>query len=134
MYYEFKSRNYKSFIINKMYFGGTIMNERRKTKRSELSSRLIIKQLDGKGENEIAIEVEDVSKTGIGFTSIEPLSIGTVYEGYLTIWTKEVLHAFIEIVRIEKKGDVFEYGAIFIGMPEMEAARIEVYQTVNDMN
>ena len=85
------------------------MNERRKTKRSELSSRLIIKQLDGKGENEIAIEVEDVSKTGIGFTSIE-------------------------IVRIEKKGDVFEYGAIFIGMPEMEAARIEVYQTVNDMN
>lgn len=110
------------------------MNERRKTKRSELSSRLIIKQLDGKGENEIAIEVEDVSKTGIGFTSIEPLSIGTVYEGYLTIWTKEVLHAFIEIVRIEKKGDIYEYGAIFIGMPEMEAARIEVYQTVNDMN
>ena len=110
------------------------MNERRKTKRMELASRLIIKQLDGTGEKEVAIQVEDVSKTGIGFTSIEPLSIGTVYEGYLTIWTKEVLHAFIEIVRIEKKDDIFEYGAIFIGMPEMEAARIEVYQTVNDMN
>ena len=82
------------------------MNERRKTKRSELSSRLIIKQLDGKGENEIAIEVEDVSKTGIGFTSTESLGIGAVYEGYLTIWTKEVLHAFIEIVRIEKKDDI----------------------------
>lgn len=110
------------------------MNERRKTKRSELSSRLIIKQLNGEGDKEVAIEVEDISKTGIGFTCIEPLSIGEVYEGFLTIWTKEVLHAFIEIVRIEKKGDVFEYGAIFIGMPEMEAARIEVYQTVNDMN
>ncbi len=110
------------------------MNERRKTQRSELSSRLIIKQINGDGTDEVAIQVEDVSKTGIGFTSIEALTIGAVYEGYLTIWTKEVLHAFIEIVRIEKKGDVFEYGAIFIGMPEMEAARIEVYQTVNNMN
>ena len=108
------------------------MNERRKTKRSDLSSRLIIKRLDGEGVQEVSIEVLDVSKTGIGFTSTEPLGIGAVYEGYLTIWTKEVLHAFIEIVRIEKKEDVFEYGAIFIGMPEMEANRIEVYQSFND--
>ena len=110
------------------------MNERRKTQRSELTSRLIIKQIAGEGVDEVAIQVEDVSKTGIGFTCIEPLAIGAVYEGYLTIWTKEVLHAFIEIVRIEKKGDIYDYGAIFIGMPEMEAARIEVYQTVNNMN
>lgn len=110
------------------------MNERRRTQRSELTSRLIIKQVGGNGTDEVAIQVEDVSKTGIGFTCIEPLQIGTVYEGYLTIWTKEVLHAFIEVVRIEKKGDIYEYGAIFIGMPEMEAARIEVYQTVNNMN
>ena len=108
------------------------MNERRKTKRSDLSSRLVIKRLDGDGVQEVAIEVIDVSKTGIGFTSTEPLGIGAVYEGYLTIWTKEVLHAFIEIVRIEKKDDIFEYGAIFIGMPEMEANRIEVYQSFND--
>ena len=110
------------------------MNERRKTQRSELASRLIIKQVTGDGTEEVSIQVIDVSKTGIGFTCIEPLAIGTVYEGYLTIWTKEVIHAFIEIVRIEKKDDIFEYGAIFIGMPEMEAARIEVYQTVNNMN
>ena len=107
------------------------MDERRKVQRLELSSRLIIKQLNGSGTQEVAIEVNDVSKTGVGFTSTEALSIGAVYEGFLTIWTKEVLHAFLEIVRIEKKADIFEYGAIFIGMPEMEASRIEVYQTVN---
>ena len=28
---------------------------------------------------------------------------GAIYEAYLTIWTKEVLHAVVEIVRIEKK-------------------------------
>lgn len=109
------------------------MAERRRDQRLELSSRLVIKQLNGDGQKEVAIEINDVSKTGVGFTSTEALSIGAVYEGFLTIWTKEVLHAFLEIVRIEKKNDTYEYGAIFIGMPEMESSRIEVYQTVNSI-
>ena len=108
------------------------MNERRKTKRSDLSSRLVIKRLDGEGVEEVAIEVIDVSKTGIGFTSTEPLGIGAVYEGYLTIWTKEVLHAFIEVVRIEKEPETFQYGGIFIGMPEMDLQRIDVYNVVSE--
>lgn len=106
-------------------------DERRKQQRLDMTSRLVIKRLDDNSVSEVAIEVADVSKTGVGFTSTEVLTIGAVYEGFLTIWTKEVLHAFIEIVRIEKKTDIYEYGAIFIGMPEMEASRIEVYQTVN---
>ena len=110
------------------------MGERRKMQRTELSSRLIIKQIDGNEVTEVAIEVTDISKTGVGFSSIQTLSIGAVYEGFLTIWTKEVLHAFLEIVRIEKKEDLYDYGAIFIGMPEMEANRIEIYQTVNSVN
>ena len=110
------------------------MDERRKMQRTELSSRLIIKQIDGNEVGEVAIEVTDISKTGVGFSCTQPLSIGAVYEGFLTIWTKEVLHAFMEIVRIEKKEDMYDYGAIFIGMPEMEANRIEIYQTVNSVN
>ena len=46
----------------------------------------------------------------------------------------EVLHAFLRIVRIEMIDGAFHYGAVFIGMPEMDAARIEVYQTVEDEN
>jgi len=110
------------------------MDERRKTKRMELSSKLVIKRLNGEGVDEVAVEVVDVSKTGVGFICTEPLTIGAVYEGYLTIWTKEVLHAFLEVVRIEKKEEYFEYGAIFIGMPEMEASRIAVYETFNSMD
>lgn len=109
------------------------MEERRKNKRIELESRLIIKRLDGGGvAEEVAIEVVDVSKTGVGFNCTLPLEIGAVYEAYLTIWTKEVIHAFLEIVRIVKEDDTFKYGAIFIGMPEMDAARIMVYDTVNE--
>lgn len=111
------------------------MEERRKNQRMELHSKLIIKRLDQEGaEEQVDIDVVDVSKTGVGFTCNIPLTIGAVYESYLTIWTKEVLHAFLEIVRIVKKEGTFDYGAIFIGMPEMDASRIETYSTVQKMN
>jgi len=106
------------------------MEEKRKSKRTELLSKIILKRLDGNKVEEALIDITDVSKTGIGFTSKKVLTIGAVYEAFLTIWTKEVIHAFIEIVRIEKKDNELCYGAIFIGMPEMDAARIETYQTV----
>ncbi len=112
------------------------MKEKRKAERTELESRLIIKQLNGESEGakEVAIEVMDVSKNGVGFTCTEPLEIGAVYEAYLTIWTQETLHCFMEIVRIVKKEDTFDYGAIFVGMPDMELKRIEIYQTVSHMH
>ena len=108
------------------------MDERRKAKRTSMESRLLIKRLDGEKNNEVAINITDVSKSGVGFECAEPLTIGEVYESYLTIWTKEVLHAFLRIVRIELKEDAYSYGAVFIGMSEMDSSRIEVYQTIND--
>lgn len=110
------------------------MEERRRNKRRELTSNLMVKRLDGAEPEEIEIDIVDVSKTGIGFTCHKPLEIGAVYEAYLRIWTQEVLHAFLEIVRIEKKEATFFYGGIFIGMPEMDAARIDVYDVVESMN
>lgn len=106
--------------------------ERRRSKRMDLTSRLVIKRLDSQDDamKEIAIEVVNVSKTGLGFDCTYPLEIGAVYEAYLTIWTKEVIHAFVEIVRIVKEDDVFHYGSIFIGMPEMDAMRIQIYDTI----
>lgn len=108
------------------------MEERRRSKRTQLHSVLVMKRLGSQDDQEVTIEVNDISKTGVGFVCEEPLAIGNVYESYLTIWTKEVLHAFLRIVRIEMIDGEFHYGAIFIGMPEMDAARIEVYQTIND--
>ncbi len=110
------------------------MNEKRKSKRTELLSKLILKRLDGSKVEEASIDITDVSKSGVGFTSRKALSIGAVYEAYLTIWTREVIHAFLEIIRIEKVEEGYAYGAIFIGMPEMDAARIETYQIVEEIN
>ena len=111
----------------------TLMEERRRNKRTSMESMLMIKRLDGSTHTELKIEVTDISKTGVGFVADQLLQVGEVYEAFLTIWTKEVLHAFLRIVRIElMDSSDYSYGAIFIGMPEMDASRIEVYQTVND--
>lgn len=106
------------------------MEERRRNNRMELSSTITVKRLDSANAEQIDIDIIDVSKTGVGFSCSTPLEIGAVYESNLRIWTQEVLHAFLEIVRIEKKGNSFIYGAIFIGMPEMDSARIQTYETV----
>lgn len=109
------------------------MEERRKANRRKLESKLIVKRLDQNENEEMQIDIIDVSKSGIGFQCDQLLKIGAVYEGFLRIWTQEVIHSFLEIVRIEKTEDSFNYGAIFIGMPEADASRIEVYDTVESL-
>lgn len=109
------------------------MEDRRRSERHPLDSTILIKRLDGGQAEEVSIDIVDVSKTGIGFTCDIPLTIGAVYESYLKIWTQETLHAFLEIVRIVKEDGTFNYGAIFIGMPEMDMSRISVYETVEKM-
>ena len=111
------------------------MNEKRKHKRLELSGEILIKHLGGNGDATPAqIDITDASRDGIGFSSDKQLTIGDNYEANLTIWTKEVLHVFVQIVRAEKEPDrdFFHYGGIFIGMPDADKMRIEVYETVQD--
>ena len=106
------------------------MEEKRHSQRSEMISKLMIKRLDSdEAGEEVVINITDVS-----FTCNKALEIGAVYESFLEIWTKEVLHTFLEIVRIEKNGDLYTYGSSFVGLPEMEAQRIATYQTVTNMN
>ena len=112
------------------------MEERRKNRRIELTSKLLIKRMDqDSNPKEVNIEVTDASKTGVGFLCSAQLDIGAVYESFLTIWTKEVLHAFLEIIRVVDKGSgMREYGAIFIGMSEQDASRIAAYDTIETMS
>ena len=111
-----------------------MMEDRRKSRRMELESKLIIKGLNGSSDEEVAIEVADVSRTGIGFACDCKLDIGSVYEAYLTIWMKEHLHIFLEVIRMETLDNGrYNYGAIFIGMPVMDSKRIEVYDTMDRM-
>ncbi|MCR5715912.1 MAG: PilZ domain-containing protein [Lachnospiraceae bacterium] len=113
------------------------MEERRRHQRTELNSHIIIKAMgtENTESHEAVIEISDVSKTGIGFISTERLEINSTYEAYLRIWTSDVLHAFLRIIRIENAEDsenVYHYGATFVGMPELDASKISIYQQFYD--
>ena len=106
------------------------MDNRRRTKRLDLAGEILLKEIGGESFETVEITITDASRDGVGFSTNKQLTIGANYEANLTIWTKEVIHAFLEIVRIEMHEDYFEYGAIFVGMPEMDSKRIEIYQQV----
>lgn len=108
------------------------MDERRKNKRTNMPSKLVIKRLDGDDDRQVSVVITDVSKGGIGFECTERLQVGEVYEAFLKIWTKEVIHAILIIVRMNQKGEGYSYGTVFVGMPDTESARIEVYQAFED--
>lgn len=109
------------------------MQEKRNSRRMSLSAQLLIKNMhdSSETEEEVEINVLDVSKTGVGFMCNTPLEIGAVYEALLKIWNDDVIHAFLKVVRIEQTQDEkYICGTIFIGLPEMNAARIEVYDLI----
>ena len=109
------------------------MEERRKYKRLDLEGELLMRPMDNSGEvTPVAISIVDCSRGGMGFQSDQQLVMGDNYEANLTIWTKEVLHVFIKIVRGTMLEDSYYYGAIFIGMPEYDRQRISVYETVQE--
>ena len=108
------------------------MNERRKGTRTNLDTSVVLNRIDEKEDEEILIDIIDVSKTGLGFTCDKTLQIGSVYESFLKIWTMEKIHAYLRITRIEQNEDgSYEYGATFVGMPEMDQARIDNYNIIN---
>ncbi len=108
------------------------MEDRRKTKRLELTGEIAIKELGTDAVRNCEIQIIDASSTGLGFISDQQLTIGDNYEAKITIWTKEVLHVIIQIVRAAKEGNNYHYGSLFIGMPEDVCQRIKVYETVED--
>ena len=113
------------------------MEEKRNDRRMGLSAKLLIKNMnDGEAQaEEVTIDVLDVSKSGVGFICDTPLEIGAVYETQLKILTDEIIHAFLKVVRIEQtKDERYICGTIFIGLPEMNAKRIEVYEMLGRIN
>lgn len=108
------------------------MEERRRSIRTELDAELLMNRLDTQTEEKVAIQICDLSKRGIGFICEGQLETGAVYECSLTIWTKEVIQVFVEIVRAEKLEQGYKYGGSFVGMNDLDAYRIEVYQTVEE--
>jgi len=96
----------------------------------DLQVTLLLRQVgEQNAQGVINVDVFDISQSGIGFMSSVALNEGTTYESDVHIWTGDIIHAFIEIVRCSKEGEGYKCGGIFIGMPESDWCRIRVYET-----
>lgn len=112
------------------------MEEKRKHKRLDLDVNVQLERLDEEGVTTLKyvhVDVTDISRSGLGFNCKKELATGTYYDTKIQIWTKEVVDAVIEIVRSEETGDGYHYGAVFIGMTDTDALKIDIYQIFNDL-
>lgn len=109
------------------------MDDRRRARRMDLQATLLLRRIgDSSSKGVVSIEVLDLSQTGIGFICDKDLQIGTTYESDLIIWTGDIIHAFIEVVRKSDAEGGGIYGGVFIGMPESDWCRIRVYETYQE--
>jgi len=110
--------------------------ERRKCKRLPLEVSIQLERLE---VDEVItlkylhVDVFDLSRSGIGFKSKQELKIGSYFDTRIQIWTKEVIDAVVEIVRVTPGPDgVNTYGCTFVGMTETDTLKIDIYQMFNE--
>lgn len=113
------------------------MEEKRRYERLPIDVKVELERID-QGETTtvkyLTVDVTDLSRNGIGFTSKTELKKDAMLKANITIWTKEVLPAIFKIVRVSEDGGVWHYGAIFVGMREQDALKIQIYQMVNEQD
>lgn len=112
------------------------MEEKRKHKRLDLDVSVQLERLDEDGITTLKyvhVDVTDISRSGLGFKSNQPLEIGSFYDTKIQIWTKEVVDAVVEVVREEDMEDGYKYGGVFIGMSDTDSLKIDIYQIFNDL-
>lgn len=112
------------------------MIERRKHKRLDLDVSIRLEALNKDGTTTSKFEhvdVTDISRSGLGFKSAKKLDMNSYYDTQIQIWTKEVVDAVIELIREESlENGSYKYGAVFIGMSDTDAVKIDIYQIFNE--
>lgn len=107
------------------------MDEKRKARRLDLDVSIELSRIDGAdGLTTVKlahVNVVDLSRSGIGFKTKQELEVGSFYNTKIQIWTKDIIEAIIKIVRVNKEGDDYHYGATFVGMIDKDALKIDVY-------
>lgn len=106
------------------------MDEKRKSMRRDLVSSVVMKRIDNGESGEYAVSLINMSESGIGFECRNNLELDTIYEVFITIWTKEVIHVMAKIVRRTESEKGYTYGASFIGLTDLDRYRISLYNTV----
>lgn len=107
------------------------MEDRRKSKRLELEVAVQFSKIQEERVTTVKYEhvtVSDMSRSGIGFSTTQKLKVNDFYDTKIRIWTGETLDTVVQIIREEKQGGEYHYGGVFVGMTELDAQKIDIYQ------
>lgn len=110
--------------------------EKRKNKRLDMITAIELARLDERGmatEKRVSANIMDISRGGIGFETRHPLEIGSCYDTKITLWSREIVSAVLEIVHGEEIENGYRYGGEFIGISDSDAVKIDIYQVFHDI-
>lgn len=111
--------------------------EKRKSKRTNIDVQIKLRQFDdnyvsGLSSKTVSVNVINISKDGIAFTSDFLFGENTYYDTRIVLDNKEVIDAVIEVVRADRTPVYSTYGCRFIGINSVDQKRIETFQLIND--
>lgn len=110
------------------------MQEKRRSKRFVLSASIVMERVDGNKKKTVPIVIKDVSKTGLGFSCDEILEMNSVYKLNLTFLSGDKIQTLVNIVRFDNSSDVIYYGGTFVGMPEGDTSKFDIYELFENVN
>lgn len=114
--------------------------ERRKYERLPIDCNLKVSKLFKQAVEKVElvdahINVTDISKGGIGFTSKNVLPVGCYFDATIGLDEKEYFRCVVKVVRCMEIESGFFYGAEFIGLAGFLAQKVEKYaEHLNERN
>ena len=77
-------------------------------------------------------DILNISRGGIGFLSRKRLGVGSYYDTKISLFSREIIDAVLEIVHVEEQEKGYYYGGEFIGISDSDAVKIDIYQVFYD--
>ena len=108
------------------------MLEKRKHKRLKMEHALELARLNADG-GVVNADILNISRGGVGFLSRKRLEVGSYYDTRISLFSREMIDAVLEIVHVEEQEKGYYYGGEFIGISDSDAVKIDIYQVFHDI-
>lgn len=112
------------------------MLEKRKHKRLKMEHALELARLNADGTADggvVNADILNISRGGVGFLSRKRLEVGSYYDTRISLFSREMIDAVLEIVHVEEQEKGYYYGGEFIGISDSDVVKIDIYQVFHDI-
>ena len=105
------------------------MDDKRRFKRIPLKIELTISKLFKQDYEEIpdvnaTVEVNNISKSGIGFVSNDELPLNYYFDAKISLPDDNYFYSVLKVIRVEKAEEKYYIGSEFVGLSEIVSDKI----------